>query len=403
MKIRYIGAVLLAVLLLIAAFAFGLIPRLSRQRELLAASDHERERVPVVDTVTVKRSSRTAELMLPGNVEALLEAPIYARADGYLRKLYVDIGDRVRAGQALGEIETPELDQQLHQARASVEQSKAALKQTEAAVSQARANLVLAKVTLERWKQLVAAGVMARQDGDEKQAAYDARQADLEAALANVAAAQSNINANEANVRRLGEMKAFDQVTAPFDGIITVRNTTSGTLISAGTSSPSRELLREAQIDIVRIWVSAPQANSAAIQWNQAADVSVQELPGAVFHGTVARTANALDEASRTMRVEVRVQNPDHKLLPGMYAQVKFAVARSNAPPLIPGDTLVIRSTGTQVALVGPDHKVHFQKIEVGRDYGQEIEVLSGLSEGQTIIVNPADEIREGVVVQLRK
>jgi RND family efflux transporter MFP subunit len=402
-KIRYIGALLLTVVILVAAVAFGLIPRLSRQKALLAASDVERERVPIVDTVMVRSSSPTADLLLPGNVEPMLEAPIYARADGYLRELYVDIGDHVRAGQVLGKIETPELDQQLQQARASVDQTKAALKQSEAAVAQARANLVLAKVTLDRWNKLVAAGVMARQDGDEKQATFDARQADLEAALANVAAAQSNIDANESNVKRLVELKAFDQVTAPFDGIITVRNTTTGTLISAGTSSPNRELLREAQIDVLRIFISVPQTNVASIQRKMAADVTVQELPNRVFHGFVARTANALDAASRTLRTEVHVQNPDHTLLPGMYGQVKFSIARKSAPPLIPGDTLVIRSSGTLVALVGPDRKVHFQKIEVGRDYGREIEVVSGLSEGQVVIVNPTDEIREGVAVQPRK
>jgi RND family efflux transporter MFP subunit len=402
-KIRYIGALLLTVVILIAAVAFGLIPRMSRQKALLAASDVERERVPVVDTVVVRSASATSDLLLPGNVEPMLEAPIYARADGYLRKLYVDIGDRVKAGQPLADIETPELDQQLQQARASVDQAKAALKQSEAAVAQARANLALAKVTLDRWKQLVSAGVMAKQDGDEKQAAFDARQADLEAALANVAAAQSNIRVNESNVKRLAELTGFGQVTAPFDGIITVRNTTTGTLISAGTNSPNRELLREAQIDVLRIFISVPQTNVAAIQVKMPADVTVQELPNRVFHGFVARTANALDASSRTLRTEVHVQNPDHTLLPGMYGQVKFSSARRTAPPLIPGDTLLIRSNGTMVALLGPDRKVHFQKIEVGRDYGHEIEVVSGLAEGQVVIVNPTDEIKEGVTVQPRK
>jgi RND family efflux transporter MFP subunit len=402
-KIRYIGALLLAVLILIAAFAFGLVPRLSRQKALLAASNEERDRIPIVDTVVVRSSAKTAELVLPGNIDAMFEAPIYARADGYLKKLYVDIGDRVHAGQVLGDIETPEVDQQLRQARSTVNQTKAALKQAEAAVAQARANLALAKVTLDRWKQLVAAGVAARQDGDEKQAAYDARQADLEAADANVVAAQSNISSNEANVQRLVEMKAFDSVTAPFDGIITVRNTTSGTLISAGTNSPNHELLREAQIDVLRIFISVPQSSAAAIHLNMVADVSVQELPARVFHGIVARTSNSLDEASRTLRTEVHVQNPNHVLLPGMYGQVKFQTARTNAPPLIPGDTLMIRSGGTQVAVMGTDHIVHFRKIVVGRDYGPEVEVTSGLSEGDTVIVNPGDEIREGIVVQPRK
>ena len=403
MKIRYIAAVLLMVLVLVGAFAFGLIPRLSRQKALLAASNEERERAPIVDTVVVRGSSHTIELLLPGNVQAIHEAPIYARADGYLRKLYVDIGDKVTKNQVLGEIETPELDQQLRQARASVDQSRAALKQTEAAVTQARANLSLAKITLDRWKQLVAAGVVPRQESDEKQATYDARQADVEAALANVSAAQSNISAAEANVQRLTELKSFDQLTAPFDGIITVRNTATGTLISAGTNSPNRELLREAQIDLLRIFVSVPQTNASAMRTELIADVSVQELPNRVFRGVVARTANALEEASRTLRTEIHVKNPEHTLLPGMYAQVKFSIARANAPPVIPGDTLVIRADGTQVAVVGPDRKVHFRKIELGRDYGQQIEVLTGLSEGETVIVNPTDEVREGVTVQPRK
>ena len=403
MSVRSIGILGLTILILGAAFTVGVLPRLSHQRTLLAASKDDAEQLPAVNVISVQRSSAGEELLLPGNIEAMYEAPIYARQDGYLRKLMVDIGDHVRAGQVLGEIETPELDQQIKQARASISQTQAALKQAQAAVAQGKANLALAKVTLDRWKELVVAGVTSRQDGDEKQAAYEARQADLEAAEANVGAAQSNINASEANLQRLLEMKSFDQVTAPFDGIITVRNTTSGTLISAGTNSPNRELLREAQIDVLRIFVSVPQTNAASIAVQQSAEVTVQQLPNRVFHGVVARNANALDSASRTMRTELHVQNPDHTLLPGMYAQVKFAISRGSRALLIPGDTLLIRSTGTQVALVGPDKKVHFQKIEVGRDYGAQMEVLSGLSEGDTVIVNPTDEIHEGVMVETRK
>ena len=403
MSIRSIGILGLTVLILAAAFAIGVLPRLSHQRTLLAASKEEADQAPVVNVIAVQRSSARDELMLPGSIEAMYEAPIYAREDGYLRKLNVDIGDRVRTGQVLGEIETPELDQQIKQARASLSQTQAALKQAQAAVAQGKANLALAKVTLDRWKELVTVGVMSRQDGDEKQATYEARQADLEAAEANVGAAQSNVSASEANLQRLVEMKSFDMVTAPFDGIITVRNTTTGTLISAGTSSPNRELLREAQIDVLRIFVSVPQTEAASISTQQPADVSVQQLPNMVFRGIVARTANALDAASRTMRGEVHIQNPDHTLLPGMYAQVKFSISRRSPSLLIPGDTLVVRSAGTQVAVVGPDRKVHFQKIEIGRDYGARVEVLSGLSEGDTVIVNPTDEIREDVVVEPRK
>ncbi len=396
---RYVLTLTATVILLGAALAFGLIPRLSHQRALLAASTEERERLPVVSVVPVKRSAVNAQSVLPGSIEAIYETPIYARADGYLRSLLVDIGDRVKKDQELAVIESPEIDQQLRQARASLAQTQASLIQAQAVRAQAQANLVLAKVTLDRWKQLVDRGVTSRQDGDEKQAVYDTRVADLAAAEASVNVAQSNIAANEANVQRLVEMKAFDKVTAPFDGVITVRNTNPGTLISAGTNSPNRELLRMAEIDVLRIFVNVPQATEASIQPGMIADVTVQELPKRIFHGRVSRTANSLDPTSRTLRVEVQVKNNDLALLPGMYAQVNFSFARLNPPLLIPGDTVVIRAAGPEVGIVGPDHKVHYQKIEVGHDYGNDVEVLSGLRAGQLLIVNPTDEAHEGVKV----
>jgi RND family efflux transporter MFP subunit len=400
---RYILVILATVIVLGGAVAFGLFPRLTQQKALLAASKEETERLPVVNVAEVRRSPANAYLTLPGTIVPILEAPIYARADGYLRKLYVDIGDHVKAGQVLADIESPEMDQELRQGRATENQSKAALKQAEAQLEQAKANREIAKLTLDRWKQLVARGVVSKQETDEKQAIFNAREADVNAAIAAVGVAQSNLASNEANVQRLTEMKAFDHVTAPFDGIITVRNTTTGTLISAGTESPNHELYREAQMDRLRIWISVPQAHTATIHDGMPADLTVQNLPGRVFHGSVNRTANSLDEASRTMRAEVRVENPDHALLPGMYAEVKFATKRATPPLTIPGDAVVTRANGTQVALVDDEHKVHVQKVLVGTDTGAEVEVLSGLSEGQFIIINPTDEVREGVRVNPRK
>ena len=403
-KYKLRGAVwlLLFVALIAGALAFGILPRIAGQKVLLADSKADNDRIPVVNVVTVKSASAAEQIVLPGSVEAILETPIYARADGFVRKLYVDIGDRVRTGQLLAEIETPELEQQLRQARAGLAQTEASLKQTQAALAQARANLALAKITMDRWSKLVSAGVLARQDGDEKQSTFDARQADVEAAQANIGVAESNINAQRADVQRIEQLMGFAKVTAPYDGVITVRNTTSGVLVTAGSGSQIRELYRMAQANVLRVFVQVPQANSAAIQAGQPAAVTVQQIPNRVFQGRVARTANALDSATRTLRVEVQVQNPDLVLMPGMYTQVVFKVTNAARSLLIPGDALVIRADGTQVALVDANRHVHFQKVLVGRDFGREMEITSGLASGQTIVINPGDEVREGATVDPR-
>jgi RND family efflux transporter MFP subunit len=334
-------------------------------------------------------------LVLPGNIQAVTEAPILARAEGYIKRRMVDIGDRVKAGQPIAEIEAPELDQQLLQAKASLQQTQAALEQALANQQQGKANQELARVTADRWKNLAAKGVVSRQENDQYQAQFQAQTANLQALEKAVSAARSNIAAAEANVARLDEVQSYRVVKAPFDGVVTLRNVDVGALVNAGSTL----LYRIAQTGTLRIYVNVPQTNASSMRPGQAAQLSVSNLPGRRFTGTIARTANALDPTSRTMLVEVQVPNNDGALLPGMYAQVDLSSARAEAPLLIPGDALIVRADGTQVAVVRADQTVHLQKIEIGRDYGDRLEVTGGLQQDDTIIVNPGDAVREGVKV----
>jgi RND family efflux transporter MFP subunit len=391
---------LAAVLVLMALFAKGYLPRVHRQAELVAAVRELSSARPRVSVAAVRPSPATSEMVLPGDIQAIDETPVYARADGYLRRRLVDIGDRVSAAQLLAEIETPELDQQIRQARATLDQLRAALLQARASLAQARANLQLAEVTLKRWKALVQQGVLSAQVGDEKQSAYEARQADVSAGEANVKAAEANIQAGEANLQRLLELKAFQRVSAPFAGVITARNVDTGTLISAGSSTSNRPLYRLAQIATLRIWVDVPQTFVPSIQPGQAAQVMVQEFPGRTFPGKVVRTANALDEKAHTLRTEVQVDNRDSALLPGMYSQVRFVLARAHPLWRVPAEALVIRPDGVYVAAVRGDATVHYQKLTLGRDYGTEVEVPTGLRGDERVVLNPADDLQEGMAVE---
>jgi RND family efflux transporter MFP subunit len=386
-----------------AAIVAGLLPRLRHQKTLLAAARSAEERPLAVKVAKVHAQNGNSELELPGDTQALIDSPIYARADGYLSKRLVDIGDRVKTGQVLAELDTPELDQQIQQARAALSQSQAALKQLQASVVQARANLRLAEVTLERWKKLAQSGVFSKQESDEKQSAFEVRQAELEAAQANLAAAQNVVEGSAANVRRLEELKSFDKIKAPFDGVITARNMDVGTLVTSGNSGPAREIFRVAKIDPLRIFVNVPQTNIAYIRPGQSANLSFDEFPGRVFPAKIDRSSTAVDVNSRTMLMVLMIPNPQGTLRPGMYAHVRFSVPRAASTLLIPGDTLVVRSDGPQVAVVGPDHRVRYQKIALGRDYGAQLEVTQGLQEGDELVVNPTDQIRDGVTVEIRE
>jgi RND family efflux transporter MFP subunit len=382
-------------LLIAAAFLGGYIPLKKRESVILNQAREQEEALPRVDVMEVGRSSTKSDLELPGNIQAVTEAPILARADGYVKTRLVDIGDRVRSGQPLAEIEAPELDQQVLQARANLQQTTAALDQALANQRQGKANMELARVTADRWKNLAGKGVVSRQENDQYQAQYQAQVANLDSLEKAVAAARSNVAAAEANVSRLNEVQGYRVVKAPFDGIVTLRNVDVGALVNAGSTL----LYRIAQMGVLRTYVNVPQSNSDSIHVGQTAQLTVSNLPGRKFSGTVARTANSLDPNSRTMLVEVQVQNKDGVLLPGMYALVDLSSPRANPPVLLPGDALIVRADGTEVAVVRPDHTVHLQRIQVGRDYGDKLEIISGLKPGDLVIANPSDTIREGVKV----
>jgi RND family efflux transporter MFP subunit len=394
--------VLLGLLVVLGVVA-GLMPRRAREQALLAASHVDEQRPPSVNAVAARTAPARSEMELPGDVQAQVEAAIFARADGYIKKRSVDIGDRVTAGQEMALIETPELDQQISQARAALAQSESLLKQARANLSLAEANRNLAHITLERWKKLADSGVFSRQESDEKEANLSVREAEVTAAQAAISTGLSIGKGNEANLRRLEEMKSFTRVTAPFVGIVTARNVDVGTLINAGNGGPAREMFRVAQIDTLRIFVNVPQSYVGVVRPGQAVEVRVQELPGQVFPAHVSRTTSALDPNSRSMPAVIQVPNPRRVLLPGMYAQVKFAVSRPSAALVIPGDALVLGRDGVRVAVVEPDHRVHFRRIHIAHDNGSELEVDSGLVAGELVVLNPSDAIRENVLVDVRK
>jgi RND family efflux transporter MFP subunit len=386
---------LFAVLLVMA-----LRPRQMKEREVMEAV----ERTQGAPTVLVAKAALVparGELLLPGSIQAIAETPIFSRSEGYLRKRLVDIGDQVRAEQLLAVVEAPEVDKQVQQAQAALARTEASLAQTKAALEQSNTQLKLAEVTAQRWNTLFTKRVVSRQEADEKQAAYDARRADNEAARANVAASGETVAASKADLQRLMDLKGFQEIRAPFAGIITARNTDVGALIRGGASE-GHELFRLAQIGTVRITVNVPQMNIPAIRLGEPATVAVQERPGSRFSGKIVRTANALDPTTRTLLTEVQVSNPNHILLPGMYAQVRFSNGQAAPVVMVSGDTLVIRSDGPQVALVREDGRIHFQKVTLGRDYGMESEITSGLTGGESLVINPSDDIQEGVVVKAR-
>jgi len=381
--------------LFVIAFFAGYIP-LQGQRAVVAADARDEEAaLPRMQVVRAARSSVKSDLILPGNIQPVTEAPILARTDGYIQRRLVDIGDRVKTGQLLAEIDAPELIDQVTQAKAAGKQAEAALDQASANVQQGRTDMELAKITARRSGELVAKGAIARQDDDTTQAAYNSKLAALDALQKAVEVQQANVAAVQSNLARLTKLQDYRLVVAPFDGVITLRNVDVGALVNAGSTL----LFRMAQMDTLRVYINVPQSYADSVRPGQPATLTVPNLPGRVFAGTVARTSEALDPTSRTLLVEVRVPNPDKALLPGMYAQVDLASARIDPPLVVPSDALIIRDNGAQLAVVRPDHTLHIVKIQPGRDYGDRVEVLSGLNEGDTIVTNPGDIAREGLKV----
>jgi RND family efflux transporter MFP subunit len=372
--------------LLVALYLAGLLPRLALWHRLDGHAQAVRDALPVVTTTQPQRGAAVVDVPLPGTTEPILVTGIFARTDGYLEARYVDIGDHVTAGQLLAVIDTPEVDQQLSQAQAT-------LAQEQANVVKLEADLDLAGTTLRRY---IAAGIgsVSKQQIDERTSAVtDAQKA--------VDAGKATVNANQANVDRLHDLQNFQQVYAPFDGIITVRNVDPGALISAGSTTGTAELFRLAQVDTLRIFVFVPQTYAADIYVGEDADVTLRERPGRVFHGTVSRTAGAIDPTSRTLRTEVLVPNQDGALFSGAYVTVHFKIQRSNPPLLIPGTALLVGAQGVRAAVVQPDGTLHYQPIEIGRDFGAQIEVLGGLTPSDTIASNLPGGLMEGTRVRI--
>lgn len=418
----WIGA-LLALLLLAA----GIFPRIQRHARAAETAEAVNASLNVL-VVKAKLTSGSSDLQLPGNIQAINLASIYARTNGYVRERFVDIGTPVKAGQLLAVIESPEVDQELAQGRAALEQSRAALEQAaanlaqaqaqvnqaKANIGQAQANEEIAATTNERWTRLVNNGVLPKQQGDERRTTFNARQAETKAAIAaeataeanvgsrtaDVSAARAAIDAQIANVRRLEQLQSFERVLAPFDGVVTERRIEKGDLVSAGSGS-DRNLFSVAQSKTLRIQVSAPQSYAVDLQPGQDAEVTLRERNGEIFHGKIARTAESITAATRTLLTEVQVDNSSGRLLPGMYAEVKFTLPRSHPVVLIPGSALIANAQGTRVARVDSDQRVHLVTVEPGRDLGTEVEILSGLTGSEEVINNAPDNLTDGQQVNV--
>jgi RND family efflux transporter MFP subunit len=388
--------------LLLVLIAIGTVPRLTRQHEALAAVREAPATHPVVTLIQAKQGEPTSELLLPGNIEPLYSANLYARIDGYLDRRSVDIGAKVKAGQILAVISAPEVDQQLLQSRATLAQSEAALQQARAALEQAKANAELARLTKERDIPLGQQRAISQQIVDGAVQAYDARVADVAAATANITAAEANVTANRANVSRLQQMQGFERIVAPFDGVITQRNVERGDLVSTGSSGAGKPLFSIAQSRTLRIQVDVPQSEAVNIQDGQKAAVDVKERLGRAYTGTVIRNAGALNNAARTMLTEVQVDNSDGSLLPGMYAQVKFTLPEQRTSLIIPTSSLVVDHSGMHVVTVAANHTVHFVPVTIGKDMGKEVEILNGLHGSEPLVSSPSDLLNEGDHVEVR-
>jgi RND family efflux transporter MFP subunit len=398
MPVRTIGAG--AVLL--ALIAVGTVPRLARQREALAAVREAPATHPVVTLIHAKQGEPTSELLLPGNIEPLYSANLYARVDGYLDRRNVDIGAKVRSGQVLAMISSPEVDQQLLQARATLAQSEASLQQAKAALELAKANAELTRLTKERDLPLGEQHAISQQIVDSAVQSHEARVADVSAATANITAAEANVTANRANVSRLQQMQSFERIVAPFDGVITERNVERGDLVSTGNSAVGKPLFSIAQSGTLRIQIDVPQSEAVNIKDGQKASIDVRERLGRPYTGTVIRNAGALNNAARTMLTEVQVDNRDASLMPGMYAQVKFTLSQQRTSLIIPTSSLVVDRGGMHVVTVDASHTIHFVPVTIGKDMGKEVEILKGIQGSESLVASPSDLLNEGEHVKVR-
>ena len=368
---------------LAATLLTGIVPRVAQRHRLAAGATAAGVSLPSVTVTTVTHDTSPSSVSLPGALTAVQTAAIYARTPGYVRRRLVDIGSRVRAGQLLADIDAPDLDQQVTQARGVVAQTRAARE--------------LAQANLVRWRALAADSAVTAQELDQMQAAFDE--------------AVANLNSAEANLQRLVQLQVYERVVAPFAGVITARNVDPGALVGtaggvsgtspAGSGSAPGSLFTIAQADTLSVYVTVPEGYAAAVAIGQPAVVTLPALPGDTLRGRVARTAGSLDATARTLLAEVRVANPKSAFLPGMYAQVQLALGAGTPPLRVPATALVIRGGPPQVVTVAPDSTARYLTVTIGRDLGSWVEVTGGLADGSVVVVNPADDLRDGARVRV--
>jgi len=372
-KSRLFGVLIFAVIVLVVLGAFTLFQRRSQYQAL--AKETEVRSVPTVAVIHPVTEPTEEGLVLPGSMQAYVESPIYARTNGYLKKWYRDIGSRVQKGELLADIDTPEVDQQLIQAKADLE------------TSQANANL--SHITATRFGDLIKTDSVSKQEVDN--------------ATGDLAAKQATVASAQANVHRLSELESFKHIYAPFSGVITRRNVDIGTLINAGNGGSTQLLFTLAQTDPLRVYVSVPESAAPSIRPGLPAHLELTQFPGRKLPGKVVRTAEAIDPTSRTLLTEVDVPNKTGELLPGGYAQVHLDVQVASARLQVPVNALLFRSEGLRAVVVGADHKLHLQQLTIGRDYGVSLEVLQGLQGSDWIVVNPADSLEDGQQVNVKE
>jgi RND family efflux transporter MFP subunit len=389
-----VGVLVLAILL-----AIGIVPRVMRNREARDVVHASTVLLPEVIVVHPQKEPAQSSLSLPGNLEPMYSASVYARTNGYIQKRFVDIGSHVKAGQLLAIISTPEVDQQLNQARAETLQAAAVVDQSKAALQQAQANLELARITRDRYTPLITRHAVTQQSLDEADQAFNARTADVSAANATIAVSEASLKSRQANVERLVQMQGFERVVAPFDGVVTARNVEQGDLVNSGSSTQS--LFSIAQSTILRVQVEVPQSAALSIQDGQQATLTVDERPGQRYTAIVRRNAESVNLAARTMLTEVEVDNRDGSLVPGMYGNVKFDITDSQPSLIIPATALVIDKNGMHVVSVSSDSRVHFVPVDIGQDMGSKVAISQGLRGGETLVSNPSDLLSDGQKVAI--
>ncbi len=419
--------ILLTIGVIAALVAFGALPRLTQKQNLIDEKRKQLAQAPWVSVVEAKPSEPVEEFMLPGSTQAILDAPIYARINGYIKGIYVNIGDNVKSGQLLAEIDVPDIDKQVQMGSDSVRQARANLRNAveaenqavaEAAsraslVAKARTDLQYATVQLERYKELARQGAVSMEERDTRQTNCDGARSTLESAISNEQAAKAAIKSARAAVQvakaameaaqsqygQYAATQSFKKVTSPFDGVVTARNVDPGALVTAGSNANNSIMFDMARTDQLKVYVYVPEQFISDVHVGDTAGLTFQTYPGEKFAGTVAYIAGGLASSSRTLQVELHIPNKNHRLMPGMYAQVHFRSPARTRLAVVPGSAVQTRADGTYVFVVDDDNRAHLRKADIRTDLGSEAEIDSGVAIGDKVVLSPSDDIIDGILV----